>query len=998
MDQKNGKSPLLALTVATMLFAALGVVVYTQAPYKGIRPSVEEIPEAQQKIRARLWQDPFQAVLDYETKIQAGVKPDTAEDKPGRASDRPKEIEDSEAFYLSPCRGTTLEKEFAGRKNVTILAVMVLGGPYDGDIEYRICQRYAVLSALNVLGYYPDDPTHIKFFNICSSPSGKQPESNKVSFENILPFEWLSSTENNSVMLLWLNDDIFQNKPIDRLLKLRKNIKEEFPLKIVGPATSTTLLKMVEEYENFGEKDKTPELAIYSATATVDDDILLNYANIKPDIGVEQKTFLTSGNIIRTILTDRRLAETMSGELKNRGIGRGSHVVLVAEWDTEYGRSLPQIFKEVFRKEIFGDLVDKRVHRFSYLRGIDGKLPGEQNGGDKEKKKNDDSKKDERDVKKLEEPLGKSQYDYLRRLTARISHLEDKYGPGSIKAIGVLGNDFYDKFLVLQALGQRFPESIFFTTDLDARYLHPANIEWTRNLVVASSFGLQLHEDLQKEVPPFRNVYQTSVFAATLRAFDFCPLSKIDFQKLPPRIFEIGRYNAIDLTNNVGSPVPINQAFAIRGFPYWGLAGFAITIFLLSLLVMLLWLPATSDIGTWGAIRQFPQKTLTIPPIINKEKSVIQIWLIIFGVILVILISFFLITTTYPTEEPFSWSEGISIWPTELIRFTDIILAIAFFLLSLKWLEDNKIIIKDQFNLQYNTEENLNAELKNGNAPNALNVNAAWPRYLKSSDFKKRRTWITCVSVIYFVICCFIIYLFGFPNNPVRGGFSRVVNIVLLILTIPSFLFLTFFVLDTIMLCQGFIDHFVQKQPQWNIDSLKQFAQQWLKDPGQFPQNPTQWERDKTEEALSEWMLVLLIARRTDVVGKLIFFPFIVWSLIIISRLHYFDNWRTPLGLVIVISVSAVLAWIYAVNLRRSAEKLRTAVIDRLDQQLVGIYADDPDNKTDVTCIQHVLSEVKAIKTGAFASYVQQPALQSLLVPLGGISGLKVLELLSNLS
>ena len=69
MDQKNGKSPLLALTVATMLFAALGVVVYTQAPYKGIRPSVEEIPEAQQKIRARLWQDPFQAVLDFSTWI-----------------------------------------------------------------------------------------------------------------------------------------------------------------------------------------------------------------------------------------------------------------------------------------------------------------------------------------------------------------------------------------------------------------------------------------------------------------------------------------------------------------------------------------------------------------------------------------------------------------------------------------------------------------------------------------------------------------------------------------------------------------------------------------------------------------------------------------------------------------------------------------------------------------------------------------------------------------
>jgi hypothetical protein len=166
MDEKNGKNPLLALTVATMLFAALGVVWYKQAPYKDIRPSVQEIPEATQKIRARLWQDPFQAVMDYEAKLPAGTKPSTAQEKPGRTSDRTEEEEDPDAFSLSPYQGTTLEEELANKKDITILAVMVPGGPYDGNIEARITLRYAVLAALNVLGYYPDDPTHIKFFKI----------------------------------------------------------------------------------------------------------------------------------------------------------------------------------------------------------------------------------------------------------------------------------------------------------------------------------------------------------------------------------------------------------------------------------------------------------------------------------------------------------------------------------------------------------------------------------------------------------------------------------------------------------------------------------------------------------------------------------------------------------------------------------------------------------------------------------------------------------------
>ena len=95
--------------------------------------------------------------------------------------------------------------------------------------------------------------------------------------------------------------------------------------------------------------------------------------------------------------------------------------------------------------------------------------------------------------------------------------------------------------------------------------------------------------------------------------------------------------------------------------------------------------------------------------------------------------------------------------------------------------------------------------------------------------------------------------------------------------------------------------------------------------------------------------------------------------------------------------MSAVLAWGCAVYLRSSAEKLRTVVANRLAHQLVGAYAAEPPNNAAANRIQYVLNEVKAIRTGAFASYLQQPVLQSLLVPIGGISGVKVLEFLANL-
>ena len=57
---------------------------------------------------------------------------------------------------------------------------------------------------------------------------------------------------------------------------------------------------------------------------------------------------------------------------------------------------------------------------------------------------------------------------------------------------------------------------MFFTTDLDARLFHPREQDWARNLIVASSFGLTLADELQRSIAPFRDSYQTAAYLATL--------------------------------------------------------------------------------------------------------------------------------------------------------------------------------------------------------------------------------------------------------------------------------------------------------------------------------------------------------------------------------------------------------------------------------------------------------------------------------------------------
>lgn len=146
--------------------------------------------------------------------------------------------------------------------------------------------------------------------------------------------------------------------------------------------------------------------------------------------------------------------------------------------------------------------------------------------------------------------MGQAQFDYIRRLGKNINKEEDG---GVIRAIGVLGSDIYDKLLILRALRGKFPNAIFFTNDLDARLFHETELPWTRNLIVASSYGLKLSPMFQKDIPPFRNVYQSSLFVATLQALGDIDDNNIDLNRVRPRIFEIGSRGPYDLTPTQGA-------------------------------------------------------------------------------------------------------------------------------------------------------------------------------------------------------------------------------------------------------------------------------------------------------------------------------------------------------------------------------------------------------------------------------------------------------------
>ena len=158
---------------------------------------------------------------------------------------------------------------------------------------------------------------------------------------------------------------------------------------------------------------------------------------------------------------------------------------------------------------------------YHYLRGIDGMLPGTSvaEGAKTEEKKSKRKRKKQSSLAR-EMTEGLNQADYLRRLARELVDRNEEFrrkGKSEIKAVGVLGSDVYDKLLVMEALRDALPNAIFFTNQLDARLAHPDEWRWTRNLLVGSPFGLTLREEYQ-DVPPFRESDQTAFYTATLLA------------------------------------------------------------------------------------------------------------------------------------------------------------------------------------------------------------------------------------------------------------------------------------------------------------------------------------------------------------------------------------------------------------------------------------------------------------------------------------------------
>ncbi len=1060
------------LPIVMVVLLAAGVLV-KNVPLESARPSdperVKFVPTSQQDVEARLWQDPFAAVEKQEKLSDQAVAP-------------------AKETLPAPHTPQALHKRIKTlHDKVTVVATSVFGGSFDEAAESRRRTRFAVVSALGAHDYSPENADAIGYFRITL------PKPNAVNLT--VPYEWFKKRdESSNVLVLWLNEDILSTtRPLNELHHLFNELKppdlaKGLRVKLIGPAGSATLAALVREnkldlkLEPIAQNSSST-IEVFSSSATISScDLKTSTSGASNDKlswscfmmkNPTQLKDLTTLPIIRTTGTDDVLSAALLWELWQRGVNRDSlreriwatfakgpgdtsfprsckdGLVLISEWDTEYGRTLSQNLNDGFSARC-GTSATPPVRKFTYLRGLDGVLPDIDKSGGKAPPKNENSKSKDLRAQLEDTPPehaeGRSQFDYLRRLADeidRLDHDKDFFAENGVKAIGIVGSDVYDKLLILQALRSRFKDKIFFTTDLDARYLHADQKDWARNLVVASNFGLSLRPALQYFTLPFRDSYQTATYLATQMALENQPFDHWTGtmkEWLRPQLFEIGRTEAVHLaspsverlrewiksdhgkdptdaakdskcTRDLAKCESIEPDWPSRGLSLEHPWATSFMVWLGLLLVAL-------------ASRRLQEAMRTACNASAPEHAATRAtlsWVI--GAVVVVLIILTVVwwlindSIAHGVGEPFVWLEGISVWPSLVVRFLGVMTMLALCYVFLKRIQQQEKSISTRFEftlphtwtlarsrrsaLRTGPHLDLESFDRDGKADQkpagaAVEIVTLWQNYLRATRWREMAGWVLSSMLLVGGLGFTAFSVFGKSAFPHRGQLVETLHYILVFLNGPVLWLVIFWVSYETRACARFIETLSSVPKIWPTVLLNR------------EETATGVPRAHLDDHLA-FQLILLATQR---IHWLIYLPFIQILFMVVSRSDIFDTMDFPLALVFVTGLALAFALHSAVLLRRSAESARSTAIAHYETQLLtqarakdsqlpaavdGAAASPDRQPISAEQIKILMERIRNTREGAFAPIPQQPALQALLLPFGSYGGVQLIEYLFKL-
>jgi hypothetical protein len=1043
------------------------------------------------EIPARLWQDPFQAIDDYFQQDSGKSSKENSVDRIIELVQSPfRHHEDSTELLRAEIHG------ICSRKNdrLRIMPIIITRTQYAEIKEFCTRSRYATIAALEFLGYEPNDNEHIGSFDYFQS-------SGSVSRQAIhIPFEWYqrrgtrlgswqSAANGNDpkdyVLVTWIPESLFHRElpgaeEIEAKHRSSYDLLHGLILQMIcadwrarsanhdlGPAAQIAAI--------FGKGEGHEEIPRFHIIANCSSAIIGQLMEDKND-ACSYCTFPIASarsTAIPQLLVDDPNNEDKEGkrihfanasdgqtlfatllELNRRGINIVSEndlIGIVSEWDTFYGRSIPKTFCSlcnIIRDAVGADSnylvrsiyspipyakIDEKmryeirnqdnpqydwpinVKKYTYMEGMDGEYPGAL------------TKAEQSGKPSPEKAEGTSQFDYLRRLGQQMKREENPWVKRRFRAIGILGNNTADKLLALQALRPQFPEAVFFTTDLDCRFLEPDQESWSRNTIVASGFGLESRRvpsepRSEKLHPPFRDCYQTSLFEAirfslndTSREQSMQTIRN-DYQT---NMFEIGRGKAIELpTSKTGIEAAAHSHHNSPSF--WVLTFIVVSVIIIVIAYML------SQRKYYFNYNKLPHESI--------DK---RFWLCCGLLTFPLSASIWLWIAMGSSLDPITIINGVSIWPSIIVKNIVLYLSVLLFFISILKLRANDRTVERAFILSdkaYLLKPTGKTGFQGTEKPlilhsfdpimnvftNTFNIFrkskvSPYDNYgqcIIDSRIDSDRLWTIHKArsrltygwlrhalrfIVLFGLIITILNLFGLPRNPHRDPNTEYINVYLGILLLVYMCGLAFFVIDTLNNFSQFIQTLVRGETSWPDQLTRTITTQYEvensnEDKFRKPAEPDSKASPRRDiPAMATLLDIRIIQKRTEAIESMIYYPIILLFILIIARNHFFADLTWTWCMALMNSIMPVwLIWTAAV-LVRSARNARSRAIERMDRLI--FQESDPEQAKR---LHQIRDEIHDINSGSFTPFLQHPLFGAMILPLGGVGGSGLLNMLLN--
>ncbi|MET0253706.1 MAG: hypothetical protein ABW214_06710 [Terrimicrobiaceae bacterium] len=979
-------------------------------------------------LRVRLWDDPFRVLRELnEALARTGPEDHAARlkvEQPYRNIAQQQELAGQMVGASSaPPAGQMVGDRPALPEKTLILMIVLDGRSTPEAEELRLRSRYAVVSALSTAGYRPVSDWGIWPFLAKACEQGNpvgQPIYGNMVWE---PFQTQQIRSEGylgvplippafpEVYVCWIRGDkvrseqLFDQAVRDSLVSemgMQDPASRPQDFVIFDLGGSDRLHGFLRE---MGDKRAEPPAQVYFLHATLSDWLLkaaLNSDRSSHAVRLAQEDFYQIDALWRE-LKHRLPVLEQRAKRSEQALGQ---IVLFIESDTTYSQGIALDMQTALIKAR-DELLDRgwRLRIFTYLRGLDGRQGSPSARSAAEGAATHEPLKALLSARVLsEESSGTSQFDYLRRqaLLLKLDHLKEP-----VVAVGVLGSDVYDKLIVLQALRPELPQAVFFTTDLDALYLHADNVEVTRNLLVASANGLRPEmgggED-RWNVPPMRDSYQTILFEATQRLVRSKTLEERSrmLEDVAYRngqeamLFEIGAGTAVLLRQF--SRDAQTAMVARLGDRFWNLLIFALA---LGNGILVLWAVSSrqdapaderkpAPLRRWASRLLWAECAFAILAILGLAGLFFYNW--IWG-------------EPEPVfmMEPLSWTSGVSIWPTILIRCLAFLIALLLMIKASETVDVKHRLARRRLQHLLGTGARLrsSALLELSCAAvrlleailASLRFQKAWLRQ-RWSDFGRqvarvapqdreprtieqlletihgrphRVVRITALAIIYLAVSIFLFAVFP-TYTPGRGFAVLLAEKVVLSLGVGLYIVHLLYCLD------------LHLGAQMLLEALR----------GHLAENKN----------IDEYKVLETAGEYTVAVGRTLLYPFTVLIIIMLSRIRLFDAWSMTPSLWIVLGAGAVLLTGASLVIVSEARRMREEALERAREKKREIETERPDPgetqtaslqgnmQSQIVGIESRIKELRELEVGAFSHWYQQPifaALVSLLGVLGTI-------------